>query len=233
MTAVFSTVFFVSERITARRAAASRHGLEQFNLQPQETIAPETVAVRPGNTLCPVRDYNSLDHLRRAMELTHTGKQDLVVMTVHPLRGPNTGYRNLTHKNLFTDYEQTLFTRGRGAGREGRQARGPHGGALLEAGPGDRPGRRAALLRGDQWSPLARDHTETAGLRFARPGRPCPGSRPTRCGCACSSGTDASTSFVLGAHPPSLTTRDVNLIHELWVVFRSACPRPTCATATS
>ena len=50
MTAVFSTIFFVSERINARRheRRAGDHGLDQFNLQPQETVAPETIAGPPG-----------------------------------------------------------------------------------------------------------------------------------------------------------------------------------------
>ena len=50
-------------------------------------------------------------NLRKALELTHTGKIDLVVMTVHLLRGPDTGYQDLAEHRVFTEYEQLLFSR--------------------------------------------------------------------------------------------------------------------------
>src|SRR6185295_5404581 len=82
-TLVFFTVFVVSERINERKRGAEAHvEMDQFRLQPQEVISSETVEVRPGNSLCVVRDYNTLDHLKKALEMTHTGKRDLTVMTV-------------------------------------------------------------------------------------------------------------------------------------------------------
>src|SRR3989442_1179284 len=95
-TIVFFTIFLVSERINERRHAEEIHtttAMDQFRLNANENISNETVEARPGNTLCLVRDYNTLDHVKKALEITHTGKTDLVVMTVHVMRGPDTGYQ--------------------------------------------------------------------------------------------------------------------------------------------
>ena len=83
----------------------------EFKTHLEDSVSSETVAVRPGNTLCLVRDYNTLDHVRKALEITHTGKKDLVVMTVHLHHGPDMGYRDLREEDVFTDYEQLLFSR--------------------------------------------------------------------------------------------------------------------------
>lgn len=112
-TLVFFTLFFVSERLNERRRAGESHrtALDQFRISTQEAVTNETVGVRPGNTLCLVRDYNTLGHARRALETTHTGKRDLVMMTVQLLRGPDTGYEGIGEQHLFTGYEQLLFSR--------------------------------------------------------------------------------------------------------------------------
>src|SRR3954471_19036048 len=111
-TLVFFTVFVVSERINERKRGADAHvEMDQFRLQPQEDISIETVEVRPGNSLCVVRDYNTLDHVKRALEMTHTGKRDLVVMTVQVMKGPDAGYQDISEAQLFTRYEQILFSR--------------------------------------------------------------------------------------------------------------------------
>src|SRR5262249_25593987 len=50
-------------------------------------------------------------HLGRVLERTDTEKQDVVVMTVKVLTGPNCGERDLYEECLFTKYERQLFTR--------------------------------------------------------------------------------------------------------------------------
>lgn len=111
-TLFFFVIFFVSERINERKRGAAAHvEVDQFRLQAQEVISNETVEVRPRNALCLVRDYNTLGHVRKALEMTHTGKRDLVVMTVQVLKGPDTGYENIVEQHLFTSYEQLLFSK--------------------------------------------------------------------------------------------------------------------------
>src|SRR6185436_1893838 len=111
-TLVFFVLFLISERINERKRGHAQHvEMDQFRLQMQEVVTNETVQVRPGCTLCLVRDYNTLGHVRKALELTHTGKRDLVVMTVQVMKGPDAGYENIGEQHLFTNYEQLLFSR--------------------------------------------------------------------------------------------------------------------------
>src|SRR5712664_1671888 len=54
-TIVFFTIFVVSEKINDRRRAKEIHttsAMDQFRLHTRETVSAETVAVRPGNTIC-------------------------------------------------------------------------------------------------------------------------------------------------------------------------------------
>lgn len=77
-TIVFFTLFLISERINERRRRNEIHttsAMDQFRLNAREAVSNETVEVRPGNTICLVRDYNTLGHLRKALEVTHTGKK--------------------------------------------------------------------------------------------------------------------------------------------------------------
>jgi hypothetical protein len=111
-TLVFFVTFWISERINEQRRGKAEHvKMDQFRVQPQDIISTETVKIRPGNTLCLVRDYNTLEHVRQALEMTHTGKTDLVMMSIQVMRGPDVGYQNIDQSQLFTSYEQLLFSR--------------------------------------------------------------------------------------------------------------------------
>src|SRR5437764_13333589 len=105
----FFFVFFFNDTATTEIYTTS--AMDQFRLNTREAISNETVAVRPGNTICLVRDYNTLGHLKKALGITHTGKADLVVMTVHLMRGPDTGYKGISEDRLFSRYEQYLFSK--------------------------------------------------------------------------------------------------------------------------
>jgi hypothetical protein len=111
-TLVFFVLFLASERMNERQRGAKPHvEADEFRLESQDTILAETVGVRPGNVLCLVRDYNTLDHLKWALEATHTGKKDLVALTVRVTKGADVGYSGLAQNSVFASYEQLLFSR--------------------------------------------------------------------------------------------------------------------------
>lgn len=211
ITVVFSTIFFVSERINLRHAsAAGKAALDQFRLQPQEDISADTVEVRPDNTLCLVRDYNTLDHVRKALEWTHTGKKDLVVMTVHLIKGPNAGYKGMSEQRLFTSYEQLLFSRVV---------------ALAE-----KEGKHVDLLvvpSSDIFQAIAQTAAQiySAEIIAGRSSVMTPAeqakripNRPKHQVCFRVVDPDGKThDFYLGAHAPELSEEEVNLIHKLWL----------------
>jgi amino acid transporter len=217
-TLVFFVVFIVSERINERRRGAEAHvEMDQFRLQPQETISSETVEVRPGNSLCVVRDYNTLDHVRKAIELTHTGRRDLVVMTVHVMKGPDAGYEDISENQLFTRYEQLLFSRVTAVAEKA----GKHVDLLVVPGTNvyDVIAQTAAHLdSADIWagrsSVMTPDeqakHIGDAWERLSK--KP---NRQVTIHVVDSAGT--VDDFTLGAHAPTLANADVDLIHNLWL----------------
>jgi hypothetical protein len=219
MTAAFSTLFFVSERITLRRQH-ERHGLEEFNLQPQETISPESIAIRPGGILCPVRDYNNLEHVRRSLEHVDTERRDVVVMTVHLLRGPDTGYKELSQTKLFTDYEQLLFSRVVSLAEKAGKP------ADLLVVPSSNPFQAivqaaaqlvsAEVVMGRSAVMSAREQAMRLGAAWeALPHKP---RHRVRLRIFEADGTHHD--FLLGAHPPRLTQEDVQRVHELWLTLQ-------------
>src|SRR5262249_53095529 len=110
-TGAFFIVFVTSERITLRQRAAHKGKLDQFQLSQQAEVGVEGLNSKPGAVLVPIRDYNTLAQLEWVVGHTPP-ERDVVVLTVRLLRGPHeTGGRELAADELFTDYEQILFTR--------------------------------------------------------------------------------------------------------------------------
>ena len=217
-TLIFFTIFLVSERINERKRGRAAHvEVDQFRLQPQEIISNETVEVRPGGALCLVRDYNTLDHVKKALELTHTGKRDLVVLTVQVMKGPDTGYEHIGEQHLFTNYEQLLFSRVTALAEKA----GKHVDLLVVPGAhifdviaqtaahldaADIWAGRSSVMQpeeqakrmGEAWERLANKPKRQVAFHVVAP-----------------DGTVQE--FYLGAHAPRLTDEDVDLIHKLWL----------------
>ncbi len=217
-TLVFFIVFVVSERINDRKRGAEAHvEMDQFRLQPQEIISSETVEVRPGNALCVVRDYNTLDHLRKALELTHTGKRDLVVMTVQVMKGPDAGYEDISQNQLFTSYEQLLFSRVTAVAEKA----GKHVGLLVVPGSNvfDAVAQTAAHLdSADIWagrSSVVSPEEQAKHIGGAWERLPKKPNRQVSFHIVDPDGTVAD--FNLGAHVPKLADADIDLIHLLWL----------------
>jgi amino acid transporter len=218
-TIVFFTIFVVSEKINERRRQNEIHttsAMDQFRLQPQDAVSYESVEVRPDNSLCLVRDYNTLGHLRKALELTHTGKRDLVVMTVHMLRGPDTGYEDFAESQLFTKYEQYLFSKVVAlAEKAGKTVH------LLEVPSSDI--FQAIVLTAAQLNSAeiiaGRSSVMSAEQQAKRLGQAweeIPNKARQQIRFRVIGGNDQIRDFYLGAHAPDLTEEEINLIHELW-----------------
>ena len=217
-TLVFFTIFLASEHYNRKRRGAAAHlEVDQFKTHLEHSINAETVAVRPGNTLCLVRDYNTLDHVRRALEITHTGKKDLVVMTVHLHRGPDVGYKDLREEDVFTDYEQLLFSKVVAlAEKSGKQVR------LLVVPSSDifqaivqtaarLDSREIIAGRSSVMAPV--QQAKLMGQAWER----LP-NRPKHQVCFRVIDPDGKMhDFYLGAHEPGLTPEQVDFIHQLWL----------------
>jgi amino acid transporter len=217
-TLVFFVLFLVSERINERKRGHAQHvEMDQFRLQMQDTVTNETVQVRPGCTLCLVRDYNTLDHVRKALELTHTGKRDLVVMTVQVMKGPDAGHEHIGEQHLFTSYEQLLFSRVIALAEKA----GKHVDLLVVPSSNvfEAIAHTAAQLDSSEIiagrSSVLSPEEQAKRLGEAWEALP---SKPQHEVCFRVVEADGETNdFYLGAHAPRLADEDINIIHKLWL----------------
>ena len=216
-TIVFFIVFTVSERINQRKLDKSIAALDQFTLNYQPDVTLDTVRARPGSVLVAVRDYNTLDHLDHVLAQTNTEAQDIVVMTVRLMRGPDGGERDLYDTTLFSDYEQRLFTRVVAlAEKHGKpvelvvvpasnvfdavaQTALRLDSAEIVAGLSSKmTAIEQARELGRAWERLAETPRRQVWCRIVEPG-------------------NREHSVSLGAHAPELTDDDISLIHKIWL----------------
>ena len=109
--AAFFVIFTISERTNARKFKhAEKEMKEHFQLLHEERIEREAVGVRPDCTIVTVRDYNTLLQLRWVLQNTDTVENDVVVLAAR-LTGPGSGEVDLSSEQIFSDHEQTLFTK--------------------------------------------------------------------------------------------------------------------------
>ena len=215
-TAALYTAFVFSERATARRQPHAQR-LDQFHLLPAPDVGLAEVAARPGGVLVPVRDPNTLTHLRWALDRTDTDRQDIVVMTVRLLHGPDTGFAGIDSTRVFREYEQHLFTRVVSvAERQGRPVKllvvpsGNVADAIVQAAvslkasdivvgeSANLTGAQMAHLLGQAWDRIPKSPQVRSRL------------------VACTRNGGAET-FLLGPHAPALSQEDLDLIHRIWL----------------
>ncbi len=218
-TCVLYVVFVVSERQATRRRqdAHGVGGLDQFQLLPAADLGLAEVAARPGCILVPVRDYGTLAHLEWALRHVDTDRHDVVAMTVRLVQGPDSGFRNFHQNEIFSDYEQLLFTKVVAvAEREGRPVK------LLvvpSSNVFDAIAQTAVRLSatevvlGDSAKFAAAEQARLLGEAWER----VEGSDTVRTRLVAYKLDGETQTFLLGPHAPTLTHQDLDLIHHLWL----------------
>jgi amino acid transporter len=206
--------FVASERSTARRRAAHAE-LDQFQLISAPEISQEDVAVAPGGVLVPVRDYNTLAHLTQVLH--ETTKRDVVVMTARVMKGPDAGSRDFEHTELFTDYEQLLFTKVVAvAERQGRPVKlviVPSSDAFSAVAQTAFRLHSSEIAMGESMKVPAREQARLLGDAWDR----IPGTRSRQVRLTVYAADGSRATFKLGVHAPELDPADLDLIHDLWL----------------
>ena len=216
-TLIFFTLFTLSERANARKKL-SQTGLDQFNLVSDQTVSQNLLDVRPGGVMVTARDYNSLHYLKRALQDVNTDEQDVVVMTARILKGPGGSEEQVYEDELFTDYEQLLFTRAVAVaekmGKEIKLLVVPSNDAFqatvmtaielecstLVAGVSTKmTAAQQAKKIGDVWEAI--QHPNKRKLRVLKLINP----------------DESEVAYELGAHRPNVTPEDIELAHRLWL----------------
>lgn len=215
-TGAFFAMFAFSERVTKRRRQAGSAMLDQFQLSSEQAIGAEILGCRPGGVLVPVRDYNTLTQLDWVLGQPDVEDRDVVVLTVR-LLAQGQGSSGLGEDQMFSDYEQKLFTRVVAiAERHGRtvmllvapgtnifdalaQAAVQLRAGLIVVGESEiMPPSQQAHLLGEAWDRTPKDlELATRFVVLRKDG--------------------GVQRFSLGAHVPDLSAADVERIHQLWV----------------
>jgi amino acid transporter len=214
--AIFFAIFTASEHVNRRKFAhAEQQMKEHFQLEHQETIAREAVQARPGNVLVTVRDFNTLTHLRWALETTDTEEQDVVVMEAR-LTGYGSAEYDLAMEQIFSDYEQTLFTKAVSvAESEGKKisllvvpardvfsaiaqtANSLESSAVVSGLSSKMTGEEQAFRLGQAWEAMPEPKRQFV-FHVVRP--------------------DLSIeTYRIGPHTPTMKPEDVQLVHKIWL----------------
>jgi len=213
---VFFLIFSVSERVNRKKhAMAEQQMKEHFQLLQSDTVERTELGIRPGNVLVTVRDYNTLSHLKWALERIDTKEQDIVVMSARVTPFGSAAY-DLSSEQIFSDYEQTLFTR-----------------AVSVA---ESFGKHISLLvvpAGDVWSAIVQTalNLEASAVVTGLSSKMSSQEQAFQLGRTWEVTPEPKRQFLLqvvhpdlkvdtfhiGPHTPSLKTEDVHLVHRLWL----------------
>jgi amino acid transporter len=213
---VFFAVFTISERVNRRKHAAVEQQMqEHFQLLHRDTVATESVGVRKQNVLVAIRDYNAMFHLMWALQHTDPAEQDIVVMSARVSRF-GAGTSDLHMEQIFSDYEQTLFTR-----------------AVSVA---EKAGKKISLLvvpARDPWSAIVQtaNAMESSAVVVGLSSRMTSQEQAFHLGRAWEAAPEPKRQFVLqvvrpdlsvdtfriGPHAPTMKSEDVHLVHRLWL----------------
>jgi amino acid transporter len=214
--ATFFLIFTVSERSNRHKhAIAELQMREHFQLLQSDTVERNRLGIRPGNVLVTVRDYNTLSHLKWVLERIDTDEQDIVVMSARVSQFGTAAY-DLSTEQIFSDYEQQLFTRAVSVA----ESFGKHVSLLVV------PAR-------DVWSAIVQTaiNLESSAVVSGLSSKMTAEEQALALGRAWEATSEPKRQFVLqivhpdgkvdtfriGPHTPSIKTEDVHLIHRLWL----------------
>jgi amino acid transporter len=218
-TLVLFILFSVSEHVNSQRQKRKARGLEQFNLEHQAEVTADVLEARPGCVLVAVRGWRQMEHLRKVLQKTNLRRHDIVVMTVRPI-AIGTGEHDLREEQLFTSYEQELFSHVvTMAEKEGKPvdllvvpAVDPFDAMVQSA----HKLKASRLVTGVSAKMESDELARLIGLAWERLPEP---RHPFSLEIIAA---DRPSVFVnLGPHPPRLWPEDVDRLHDIWLSLSS------------
>ena len=217
--AVFFIIFSVSERQNLRRhALTARQMKDHFQLEHQDTISRESVAVRPGSVMVTMRDAANPIALKWVLARTKTEDRDVVVISVRMMGAGGPEYLSAEEQS-FSEHEQMLFTKAvsvaESFGKKVSLLVVPAGDVFAALVQGANSLEVDSVVSGQSTSMTAEDQAFHLGQAWeALP-------EPKRQFNFYVIGSNGETKvFYIGPHAPALGPDDVQLVHRLWLNMR-------------
>ena len=214
-TVAFFAVFTISEHVTKKHGTAHAD-LDMFNIEPGDALTPEGLGVRPGNVLVMIRNYNTLDNLAAVLNRVHPREKDVVVLHLRLLGRASAGEHELNADELFSVNEQQLFTHALALAE--KKGKSIHLAVAPATQKWDGILRAAQSLQSttialgmSSWRAVA-DEARIAGLAWEA----LPEPRPQLTLEIHTPGGQEHI-FYLGPHAPRLTSKEIDLLHGLWL----------------
>jgi hypothetical protein len=217
--AAFFIIFSVSEKRNQKQHALNQRQMkEHFQLDHQDVVSRETVAVRPGSVMVTMRDAANPFALKWALSRTSTDEQDVVVLTVRMMGAGGPEYLG-PEDQIFSEHEQMVFTKAISVAESfGKKV------SLLVVPAGD---IFAALVQTAQSLEVdsvvsglsTKMSAEDQAFHIGQAWEALP--EPKRqMNFYVISPSGESRVYYLGPHEPTLRPDDVQLVHRLWLNLR-------------
>jgi amino acid transporter len=217
--AVFFVIFTISERDNQRKhALTARQMKDHFQLEHQDTISRESVAIRPGGIMVAMRDPANPYALKWTLARHAKDDSDVVVLSVRIMGAGGPEFLSAEEQS-FSDHEQMLFTK-----------------AISVA---ESFGKTVSLLvvpAGDIFAALAQsaNSLEVDSIVSGISNQLTPEEQAYHLGQAWEALTEPKRQFnffviepngqfkvfYIGPHAPNLSPDDVQLVHRLWLNMR-------------
>ncbi len=217
--AVFFVIFTISERDNLRKhALTARQMKDHFQLEHQDTISRESVAIRPGGTMVTMRDAANPFALKWTLARTRTDDQDVVVISVRIMGVGGPEFLSADQQS-FSEHEQMLFTKAISVAESfGKKV------SLLVVPAGDIFAALAqsannlevdSVVSGVSTKMTAEEQAFHLGQAWEALPEP-----KRQFNFYVVDPTGQAKVFYIGPHAPALSPDDVQLVHRLWLNMR-------------
>jgi amino acid transporter len=217
--AVFFVIFTISEQQNLRKhAITARQMKDHFQLEHQETINRESVAIRPGGVMVTMRDATNPSALKWVLARTRTEEQDVVVLSVRMMGVGGPEFLSAEEQS-FSEHEQLIFTKAVSIAESfGKKV------SLLVVPAGD---VFAALVQGANSLEVdsvvsgvsSKMTAEEQAFHLGQAWEALPEPKRQFNFYVIGPGSETKV-FYIGPHAPNLRPDDVQLVHRLWVNMR-------------